>query len=197
MNIEGLDYNTQREQLVLPEYGREIQKMVDHALTLPTKEERQACAESIIATMSILFPQGYDAIDLEHKLWDHLAIMSNFQLDIDYPFDVSEAIKAATKPQRVGYTSSHIPVRHYGKLLVETFERLKNMPEGEERDALVRLTANQMKRALVEWGHGAADNERVASDLAAFTNGKIQLDLDTFKFEKLPAREPEKKRKKK
>ena len=197
MNIEGLDYNTQREQLVLPEYGREIQKMVDHALTLPTKEERQACAESIIATMSILFPQGYDAIDLEHKLWDHLAIMSNFQLDIDYPFDVSEAIKAATKPQRVGYTSSHIPVRHYGKLLFETFERLKNMPEGEERDALVRLTANQMKRALVEWGHGAADNERVASDLAAFTNGKIQLALDTFKFEKLPAREPEKKRKKK
>lgn len=197
MNIEGLDYNTQREQLVLPEYGREIQKMVDHALTLPTKEERQACAESIIATMSILFPQGYDAIDLEHKLWDHLAIMSNFQLDIDYPFDVSEAIKAATKPQRVGYTSSHIPVRHYGKLLFETFERLKNMPEGEERDALVRPTANQMKRALVEWGHGAADNERVASDLAAFTNGKIQLDLDTFKFEKLPAREPEKKRKKK
>ena len=197
MNIEGLDYNTQREQLVLPEYGREIQKMVDHALTLPTKEERQACPESIIATMSILFPQGYDAIDLEHKLWDHLAIMSNFQLDIDYPFDVSEAIKAATKPQRVGYTSSHIPVRHYGKLLFETFERLKNMPEGEERDALVRLTANQMKRALVEWGHGAADNERVASDLAAFTNGKIQLDLDTFKFEKLPAREPEKKRKKK
>ena len=197
MNIEGLDYYTQREQLVLPEYGREIQKMVDHALTLPTKEERQACAESIIATMSILFPQGYDAIDLEHKLWDHLAIMSNFQLDIDYPFDVSEAIKAATKPQRVGYTSSHIPVRHYGKLLFETFERLKNMPEGEERDALVRLTANQMKRALVEWGHGAADNERVASDLAAFTNGKIQLDLDTFKFEKLPAREPEKKRKKK
>lgn len=197
MNIEGLDYNTQREQLVLPEYGREIQKMVDHALTLPTKEERQACAESIIATMSILFPQGYDAIDLEHKLWDHLAIMSNFQLDIDYPFDVSEAIKAATKPQRVGYTSSHIPVRHYGKLLFETFERLKNMPEGEERNALVRLTANQMKRALVEWGHGAADNERVASDLAAFTNGKIQLDLDTFKFEKLPAREPEKKRKKK
>ena len=197
MNIEGLDYNTQREQLVLPEYGREIQKMVDHALTLPTKEDRQACAESIIATMSILFPQGYDAIDLEHKLWDHLAIMSNFQLDIDYPFDVSEAIKAATKPQRVGYTSSHIPVRHYGKLLFDTFERLKNMPEGEERDALVRLTANQMKRALVEWGHGAADNERVASDLAAFTNGKIQLDLDTFKFEKLPAREPEKKRKKK
>lgn len=197
MNIEGLDYNTQREQLVLPEYGREIQKMVDHALTLPTKEERQACAESIIATMSILFPQGYDAIDLEHKLWDHLAIMSNFQLGIDYPFDVSEAIKAATKPQRVGYTSSHILVRHYGKLLFDTFERLKNMPEGEERDALVRLTANQMKRALVEWGHGAADNERVASDLAAFTNGKIQLDLDTFKFEKLPAREPEKKRKKK
>ena len=197
MNIEGLDYNTQRERLILPEYGREIQKMVNHAMTLPTKQERQACAESIIATMSILFPQGYDAVDLEHKLWDHLAIMSDFKLDIDYPFDVSEATRATTKPQHVGYTSSRIPVRHYGKLLFETFERLKDMPAGDERDALVRLTANQMKRSLAQWGHGAADNERVASDLAAFTNGKIQLDLDTFKFEKLPAKEPEKKRKKK
>ncbi|EEX53879.1 hypothetical protein HMPREF6745_0646, partial [Prevotella sp. oral taxon 472 str. F0295] len=109
----------------------------------------------------------------------------------------SEATRSATKPQHVGYTSSRIPVRHYGKLLFETFERLKEMPDGEERDALVRLTANQMKRSLAQWGHGAADNERVASDLAAFTNGKIQLDLDTFKFEKLPAKEPEKKRKKK
>ena len=68
MNIEGLDYNTQREQLVLPEYGREIQKMVDYAVALPTKEERQACAESIITTMIRMFPQGYDSVDFEQKL---------------------------------------------------------------------------------------------------------------------------------
>lgn len=197
MNIEGLDYNTQREQLVLPEYGREIQKMVDYAVALPTKEERQACAESIITTMIRMFPQGYDSVDFEQKLWDHLAIMSNFQLDIDYPFDVSNATRIATKPEPMSYSRTYIPVRHYGKLLFETFEKLKEMEPGEERDALVRLTANQMKRSLAQWGHGSSDNEKVASDLAHFTNGKIQLDLDTFQFERLQNKEPEKKRKKK
>ena len=107
MNIEGLDYNTQREQLVLPEYGREIQKMVDYAVALPTKEERQACAESIITTMIRMFPQGYDSIDFEQKLWDHLAIMSNFQLDIDYPFDVSNATRIATKPEPMSYSHTY------------------------------------------------------------------------------------------
>ena len=111
MNIEGLDYNTQREQLVLPEYGREIQKMVDYAVALPTKEERQACAESIITTMIRMFPQGYDSVDFEQKLWDHLAIMSNFQLDIDYPFDVSNATRIATKPEPMSYSHTYIPVR--------------------------------------------------------------------------------------
>ena len=197
MNIEGLDYNTQREQLVLPEYGREIQKMVDYAVGLPTKEERQACAESIITTMIRMMTQGYDSVDFEQKLWDHLAIMSNFQLDIDYPFDVSNATRITTKPEPMSYSHTYIPVRHYGKLLFETFEKLKEMEPGEERDALVRLTANQMKRSLAQWGHGSSDNEKVASDLAHFTNGKIQLDLDTFQFERVQNKEPEKKRKKK
>lgn len=88
MNIEGLDYNTQREQLILPEYGREVQSMVDYALSLPDKEERQRCAESIIVIMDRMFPQNHENPDYKQKLWDHLAIMSNFQLDIDWPYDI-------------------------------------------------------------------------------------------------------------
>ena len=189
MNIEGLDYNTQREKLVLPEYGREIQKMVDHAVSLPTKEERQLCAETIIAIMQRMYPQARGNEDYKQKLWDHLMIMSNFQLDIDFPYYVSEALKMATKPEPLPYPMSHIPVRHYGKLVFELFEQLKDMSAGPDRDELVRQTANQMKRDLLLWSHGSNAEEKIAHELARYTDGKIQLDLDTFKFEKMSEKE--------
>lgn len=189
MNIEGLDYNTQRERLMLPQYGREIQDMVDYAVSLPTKEERQHCAETIISIMDRMNPLSRGNVDHMDKLWDHLALMSNFKLDIDYPCDVSQALKIATKPEPMSYSTSRIPVRHYGKLLFEAFDKLKTMEPGAERDAFVRSIANQMKRSLVQWGHGSSDDEKVASDLARFTNGQIQLDLDSFKFDKINERE--------
>ena len=196
MNIQGLDYNTQREQLVLPEYGREIQLMIDHAVALPTKAERQRCAESIISIMDRMFPQNHQNADYEHKLWDHLALMSRFQLDIDWPFDISKAAQIASKPEPLTYPMNKIAVRHYGHLLFEMFEKLKTMPEGPERDELVRVTANQMKRCLIQWSNGSSDNEKVASDLARFTDGKIQLDLSNFKFDKMDFRpEPSNERK--
>jgi hypothetical protein len=189
MNIEGLDYNTQREKLALPEYGREVQKMVDHAITLPTKEQRQRCAETIIGIMDRMYPQQRESVDYKHKLWDHLAIMSRFQLDIDYPYDINQALTMATKPQPLDYPTQHIPVRHYGRLIFELFEKLKTMEPGKERDALVCMTANQMKRSLMQWSHGSAADEKVADDLARYTDGRIQLDLGTFKFEKINMRE--------
>ena len=189
MNIPGLDYNTQRERLILPQYGREIQNMVDYAVTLPTNEERQRSAEAIVAITDRMNAQNRGNYDHMEKLWDHLALMANFKLDIDYPCDVSQALKIATKPEPMTYPMSKIPVRHYGKLLFEAFEQLKTMEPGERRDAFVRSVANQMKRSLMQWGHGSSDDEKVASDLARFTDGKIQLDLDTFKFERINARD--------
>jgi len=198
MNIEGMDYNTQREKLMLPEYGREIQRMVEHAVSIPDKTERQHCAETIIAIMDRMFPQGKQSPDYKNKLWDHLALMSDFKLDIDWPFDVNQVKKMADKPQPIDYPMTKIPVRHYGNMVFEIFDKLKTMEPGEERDELVRITANQMKRCLMQWSHGSADNEKVASDLARFTDGVIQLDLDTFKFEKINMHDlVEKKRKKK
>lgn len=184
MDLQGLDYNTQRTRLILPEYGREIQQMVDHAVGLPTKEERQLCAQTIISIMDRMSPDDKTAIDHDRKLWDHLALMSNFQLDIDYPYDVSQAAQIQEKPAPMEYPMQQIPVRHYGKMVFEMFEQLKTMEPGEERDALVSLTANQMRRNLMQWSHGSSDDEKVASDLARFTDGKIQLDLDNFRFDK-------------
>ena len=133
MNIDGLDYNTQRAKLILPEYGREIQQMVDHCLTLADREERQRCAETIIAVMDRMFPENRGVEDHEQKLWDQLAIMSNFQLDIDFPYDVSDAVKIATKPEPLPYPMQHIPVRHYGAMLFEIFEKLKTMEPDASR----------------------------------------------------------------
>ena len=189
MNIDGLDYKTQREQIVLPEYGREIQQMVAYAVGLPDREERQRCARAIITIMARMLPESKNVEGHERKLWDQLAIMSRFQLDIDYPFDVTSASQMAQKPEPMPYPMKKIPVRHYGAMLFEAFEILKTKDPGRERDVLVKLTANQRLRNLMQWSHGSSDGEKVASDLARFTDGKIQLDLDTFKFERFVDRE--------
>ena len=194
MNIEGLDYNTQREKLVLPEYGREVQSMVDYAVALTNRADRQRCANAIVAIMKRMFPQPAETEGYERKLWDHLALMSDFKLDIDYPYDIEEARTIQSKPSPMPYPMKRIPVRHYGSMMFEIFEKLKELPDGNEREELIRLAANQMKRDLVLWGHGSSDDEKVASDLANVTDGKVQIDLDTFKCDKVEVKEQERRR---
>ena len=159
--------------------------MVDYCVTIPDREERQVCAEAIIDTMRKMNPSEQNINDRMQTLWDHLALMSDFKLDIDYPVEITTAEQMASKPEPVAYPNTRIPVRHYGRALFELFETLKTMEPGEERDTLVRMTANQMKRCLLLWGHGNGDDEKVADDLARFTDGIIQLDLDSFRFDRI------------
>jgi hypothetical protein len=187
MDIKGLDYNTGREKLLMPEYGREIQKMVDYAVSLPSKEERLKCAKTIVRMMLTKVPQIRDNAGYEQTLWDHLYLMSDKQLDIDWPFDVADAEKIHSKPTPIPLPQKRIRLRHYGKLVDELLEKLKTMPEGEERTELIRQTANQMKRDLLTWGHGSADDEKVVDDMARLTDGAVQIDLNMFKFEKVTA----------
>jgi hypothetical protein len=194
MNIKGLDYNTQRETLLMPEYGREIQRMIDHAITLPDKEERLRCAKTIVRLRATKVPQIRDNNDFEQTLWDHLYLMSHKQLDIEWPFDISEAEKFHNKPQPMQLPQDDIRLRHYGRLVCELLNKLKEMPEGDERDELIRLTANQMKRDLIQWGHGSMDDEKVADDMARLTDGAVQLDLNHFTFERVNLSEPQTKR---
>lgn len=201
MDIKGLDYNTQREKLVMPEYGREIQKMVDLAVGLPTKEERNQCAQAIIHQMESKNPQLRTTPDYEQTLWDHLYLMSHKQLDIDWPYDVNDAENILSKPQPMAHPmhDEQAHLRHYGRLLTQVFEKLKTMEEGPERDELVRQTANQMKRDLATWGHGSVEDEKVADDLARFTDGRIQIDLQAFSFDHIAnqeATDPKRKKKK-
>ena len=190
MNIEGLDYNTQRQSLLMPEYGREIQKMVDYAISLPDRNERLRCAKTIVKMMETRVPQICENAGYQQTLWDHLYLMSNKALDIDWPYDVSNAEHIHEKPQTMARPANSIRLRHYGRLVEELWEKLKELPDGAERDQLSLYTANQMKRDLVLWGHGSIDDEKVVSDLAEYTDGKIQLDLQTFTFERfVPAEE--------
>ncbi len=146
MNIPGLDYNTQREKLIMPEYGREVQKMVDYCMTIADRKERLNCAYTIIDTMMRMNPQLTQTDNYEQKLWDQLAVISDFKLDIDWPVDVSKAKVINEKPQPVKHETGRIPVRHYGRMVFELFDKLKTMEPGPERDELTALTANQMKR---------------------------------------------------
>lgn len=189
MEIKGLDYNTQREKLAMTEYGRSIQKMVDHAMTLPTREERLRCAKTIVRLMESKNPQVREKSDYQQTLWDHLYIMSRKQLDIDWPYDVSRAESIQQKPQSMKYATAEAPVqmRHYGRLIAQMLEKLKEMPEGTERNRLASMAANQMKRDLATWGHGNVEEDRVLEDLARFTDGKVRLDPATFRFERLTA----------
>ena len=117
--------------------------------------------------------------------------MSRKQLDIDWPYDVNDAEKILSKPKPMAHPvhDEQAQLRHYGRLLTQVFEKLKTMPAGPERDELVRQTANQMKRDLATWGHGSIEDEKVADDLARFTDGKIQIDLQTFNFEHITHQE--------
>lgn len=161
-------------------------------MALTSREERQKCAETIIAVMERMLPHNRDNADYKRKLWDHLAIMSDFKLDIDYPFDISEAAKITTKPQPMVYPMNRIPVRHYGHLIFKMLEKLKNMEPGQERDDLAQITALQMKRDLMQWSHGASSDEKVVADMARFTDGIIQLDLNALQNARftMPASKP-------
>lgn len=170
-----MDYNTQRPRLVLPEYGRLVQNMVDYAVGLTDRAQRQALAETIVNVMAGFFPAGRSQPDFRHKLWDHLALMSGYRLDVDYPYPITPK-QADTAPKRLPYPQSRIKYRHYGLLIEELTRKLKEMPEGEERRQLALLVAGQMKRSLGEWNKDALNDRKIVDDLARYTDGAVVLE---------------------
>ena len=165
-----LTYNSLLKTLVLPEYGRNIQQMVDHCLTIEDRNERTRCAYTIVQNMANMFPQLRTETDYQHKLWDHLMIMSGFQLDVDFPFDdIIKEENLDTKPAPIPYELEPIKFRHYGKNIERMIERAATYPEGDERDALVMLLANHMKTCV-------AENKKIFKDMAYYSHGVIRLD---------------------
>lgn len=164
----------------MPEYGRGIQNMVEHALTIEDRDERQRCAYTIVSIMGNMFPHLRDVPDFKHKLWDHLAMMADYKLDIDYPYEITPQKDIHQKPKPMAYPMKKINYRHYGYLLETLVKKLMEMPEGEEREALTMMVAGQMKRSLNNWNKDAMDDEKIAADIAAYTRHSVQLDIPRF-----------------
>ena len=171
-----LEYNTQKEKLVLPEYGRNVQQMVDHCLTIEDREERTRCAYAIVNIMSNLFSNQKDVDDFNQMLWNQLAIMSDFKLDIDYPCEVIKPENLYSKPDKVEYELTPIKFRHYGKILEQLINIAVGMPEGEERNQLVLMIANHMKKLMLAVNKDGVDDDKVFKDLAHYSKGAIVLD---------------------
>ena len=139
-------YNTQKKKLVLPEYGRNIQNMVDHCVMLEDKEERKKCAYAVVDIMGNMFPHLRDVNDFKHILWDHLAIMSDFKLDIDYPYEV--VTKELNTSRKTELQSPDNEIRHYGKLLEKMIVIAADMEDGEKKDFLIAQLTVQMKSLI-------------------------------------------------
>lgn len=170
-----MEYNTKQKRLPLPEYGRSVQKMVDHALTIENREERQRCAQTIVGVMDSMFPNMRELPDYKRKLWDHLAIMSDFKLDIDYPVEVIGKEKFNEPPTRIPYQKGEIKNRHYGRIVEEMIEHACTMEKGEERDKFIELITVQMKKNYLAWNKDNVDNKRIFDDLRIYSKGEIDI----------------------
>ncbi len=175
-----LEYNTERELMVIPEYGRNVQNMIGVALTIEDKEERNKCAQAIIKVMGQLNPHLRDVEDFNHKLWAHLFIMSNFELDIDSPYPVPSKESFRSKPRLLEYPQRKIKFGHYGKLAEDWIEAASNLPEGEERNILAAKLANMLKASYLIWNKDAVDNSVIIKQLKELSGGKIVVEDDVF-----------------
>lgn len=177
-----MQYNTQQKRMPLPEYGRSIQNMVNHALTLQDPAERQRCANTIINIMGGMFPHLRDVPDFKHKLWDHLAIMSDFQLDIKYPYEVIRKDNLITKPEVIPYPSTKIRYRHYGRTLEVLIKKACEFPEGDEKRNLTALICNHMKKDYMAWNKDTIEDSKIALDLVEYSNGELQMTDDIIRL---------------
>ncbi len=177
-----MEYTTHNERLILPEYGRNVQRMVDYAVTIEDREERTRCAHTIIDIMGNLFPYLRDVDDFKHKLWDHIAIMSDFKLDIDFPYEIVKKEELNTRPEPIPYNDTKIRNQHYGRHLEELIHIASDYPEGEERDHLVELIANQMKKNFLAWNKEIARDDKIFEDLRELSNGKIDYSSDSIRL---------------
>ena len=182
MNTTGVKYNTEQKKLALPEYGRNIQNMVDYCVSIPDRDERTICANAIISIMGSMFPYLRDVNDFKHILWDHLAIMSDFSLDIDYPYEITKREELYRKPPRLPYTQSTFAYKHYGKNLEEMIKKATSYEDGEQKEYLVQLLANHMKKSFLTWNKEVVDDRKIFKDLDQLSGGNIVLTEDSHKL---------------
>ena len=172
---DNMEYNTTRGPLLISEYGRNIQKMIDYITTIEDREKRTKAAKFIVNVMSQMHPQVRDTVDYKHKLWDHLFFMSDFHLDVDPPYPPPPPLTLSTKPERIPYHNKEIQFRHYGKNIALIIEKATEYEEGPEKDALVKTIANHLKKSYLNWNRESVTDELIEDHLKALSANKLKL----------------------
>lgn len=176
-----MEYNTSLTKLIIPEYGRNVQKMVHSIIAIEDREKRNHQAKSIIEVMGNLNPHLRDVPDFKHKLWDHLFIMSDFHLDVDSPYDRPSKESFEEKPEMLKYSDNNIKYRHYGKILPLIIKRTIDLDEGEYKDFLVFTIANHMKKSYLTWNKANVEDEVILKHLSHISDDKLSM-KETFKL---------------
>ncbi len=170
-----MEYNTQRKQLRIPVYGRNIQKMIEHCITIEDREKRTKTAELIVNVMAEMLPKSKEPGDYKQKLWDHLHIISGFQLEIDSPYPPPSKDVLSAKPTIIGYQDNNISMRPYGKNIEKIIEKAITYPEGEEKERLVLIIANHLKKSYLNWNRSSVDDSLIIKHLDILSDGKLKL----------------------
>jgi len=170
-----MEYNTSLSKLIIPEYGRNVQKMVHSIIDIESKEKRNHQAKSIIEVMGNLNPHLRDVPDFKHKLWDHLFIMSEFNLDVDSPYEKPSKESFEEKPEPLKYSDNNIKLRHYGKILPLIIKRTIDLEEGEYKDLLVHTIANHMKKCYLTWNKSTVEDEVILKHLSQMSGDQLKM----------------------
>lgn len=180
--MNRVDYNTERQSMVMAEYGRVVQDMVKYCISIQDREERQQCAQAIVAVMANISQEKLTNIDVQQKMWNHLAVISDFQLDIDYPVEIIKKEEVEEQPAPMALPQSKIRARFYGRILEQALDTLAKMPDGEERDALTCKVANQMKQSLFTWNPDVMSEDKVIRDIQEYCNDSVAGALEGHQF---------------
>lgn len=175
MLVDNLEYNTEREHLIIPEYGRHIQKMVNQAIATEDREERNKCAKSIIAVMGNLNPHLRDVPDFQHKLWDQLFMISDFKLDVDAPFPMPSPEELAERPEPLAYPQNFPKYRFYGNNIKRMIDVAIQWEEGDKKSALVMTIANHMKKCFLNWNKDTVEDQVIFNHLFELSEGQLNL----------------------
>ena len=175
-----MEYNTEREQLIIPEYGRHVQKMISHATTLSDKAEQQKCVDAIIAFMGQMNPHLRDVKEFTHKLWDHLHIMSDFKLDIESPYTKPEIAKLEERPEKMTYPGNKIRFSYYGNT-IETMIATAIKMDADKKEIMTGMIANQMKKSYILFNASSVDNNMIRLHLKQMSDNQLTL-ADDFEF---------------
>ena len=169
------NYNTSQKKLVLPEYGRNVQKMINHLHEIKDKEERNKAAKTIISIMQSMAPYGRDLGEYKRKLWDHMALISDFELDLETPFELPTRESRALKPKQIPYNTNPIKKKHYGRGIELLIDYAVKLEESEEKERLIELIANHMKRSFLTWNKNVVNDDTIFEDLRKLSKGKLQV----------------------